>query len=803
MSESHVTLQFSPRTSPAKGALAGYLAANAEKSRRRLPGQLADQAIASFTASVRNLTNRCDGFIGSSDQQVSHLVLGKVQSGKTAHLLGLLAWAADSSVRAAVVFTGVTGSLNDQTLTRLESELAGLPGSPVRVLHVPTVRQRLAYAEFLEDFLALVGARGGVADSGEPIPVLVTMKNRARATAVKSAFAKLAEISGDSSVILAIDDESDQASQNAKSRQRRTAATYKALADVRSLPLRNIWLSYTATPQAVLLTDRYGALRPDYVAVVPPGHGYFGISDAMSPSFANNLIEVNDWRIRASQQTTCPQSLTDSIWRFFFVSWVRHYFPRQFYSQAFVPIDARTRLNSTQMLIHESGMQADHSRMYRLVKDQWDGLARLAERSVNGTLTASDQAGYLQAFSDMATSLESGGASAAGLLTEFVSAEGQAGFLEVVRDCKIMVVNSDPTGPNVDEPRPVDDDDYAKYGSWILIGGDILGRGITIPQLVVSYFLRSSQAPNFDTVVQQLRFCGYRRDYQCWVSIHAPQQSFQDLKHMEIVDRAVWERAATWDRQDRRIVGDTMPRVFYACPSGARFEPTRSSVRDPDISDRTITGDYLFSLREIFEPRDLRSNLALLRRWQAESGLKPNTTDTRWLRFDDVATHHLVRLMTSWSGAEDELRRLDAVSELFDEALLELGLSQVPTVTFVSTLLSQTWSDPSTLAARLDDIQVTRHAQPGPSGSSLAQWSTALRDQAFLQPGQRAILKTPHVGGGQRALRNLVPYDAVILIVEPILALAETLNRASAVAAGIGFAALSPGNFTVRTIGHA
>lgn len=272
---------------------------------------------------------------------------------------------------------------------------------------------------------------------------------------------------------------------------------------------------------------------------------------------------------------------------------------------------------------------------------------------------------------------------------------------------------------------------------------------------------------------------------------------------MEIVDRAVWERAATWDREEIRIVGDSMPRVFYASPKGARFQPTRSSVRDPDISDRTISSNYIFSLREIFEPRDCRANLALLRRWKVEAGISENAVDDRWYRFDDVRTEDLVRLMDGWFGSDEECGRLEAVSELFDPALQELGLSRVPTVVFLSRLLVEAWSDPALLLRMLDEIQVTRAASPGGSGTSMAEWTEAYRKQAYLAPGRRAILNTPHVGGGQRSLRDLIPYDAVIFIVEPILALGESRNRASSLAAGIGFAALGPGGFEVRTIGHA
>ena len=42
-----------------------------------------------------------------------------------------------------------------------------------------------------------------------------------------------------------------------------------------------------------------------------------------------------------------------------------------------------------------------------------------------------------------------------------------------------------------------------KINGWILVGGNILGRGLAIPHLVVTLFLRNPRHPNFDTAVQQ------------------------------------------------------------------------------------------------------------------------------------------------------------------------------------------------------------------------------------------------------------------------------------------------------------
>ena len=57
------------------------------------------------------------------------------------------------------------------------------------------------------------------------------------------------------------------------------------------------------------------------------------------------------------------------------------------------------------------------------------------------------------------------------------------------------------------------DDDLQKTKYGILIGGDMLGRGITIDGLTVSYLTRDtvSGKGNIDTILQRARWLGYRK----------------------------------------------------------------------------------------------------------------------------------------------------------------------------------------------------------------------------------------------------------------------------------------------------
>ena len=120
------------------------------QTKTRIVGPRAIDDFQVFSANSKRLTQRLSSFLESQDREIAYLVLGRVQSGKTAHLLSTLAWAVDSSVSFATVFTGITGPLNVQTSKRIEREFNKLSGNYVKVLRVPTKTQ---FNEF--DFVIL------------------------------------------------------------------------------------------------------------------------------------------------------------------------------------------------------------------------------------------------------------------------------------------------------------------------------------------------------------------------------------------------------------------------------------------------------------------------------------------------------------------------------------------------------------------------------------------------------------------------------------------------------------------------
>ncbi len=318
----------------ASGCLSEYLAKNRESTKKFLPGDLASQDSKIFEENVLNITGRLEKFLASKEREIAFLVLGKVQSGKTANLLGTVAWASDSRVSLAVIFTGVTEALNLQTEKRLRDDLMKLDNQYVKVCTVPTNAKGKPFEELFNDVSKWVGRRAKNDDLGmnRPLPVLVTLKNPSRVKTLKVLIEKLQDIHGESMTTLLIDDEADQASQNAKARKREVSETYAAIRALRDLQSRNILLSYTATPQAVLLTEQTGRLRPNFCVTVEPRSGYFGLSAAVGTGFEDNRLEVLDWSGKPSTMKSAPLSLRNALIRFSWTAWIRFHKETLFYA---------------------------------------------------------------------------------------------------------------------------------------------------------------------------------------------------------------------------------------------------------------------------------------------------------------------------------------------------------------------------------------------------------------------------------------------------------------------------------------
>ncbi len=82
-------------------------------------------AVAKLDDATAHVVERLTNPVNKNPYQAKGLVVGYVQSGKTANFTGVIAKAIDAGYRLIIVLTGTTNLLREQTQRRIDMELVG------------------------------------------------------------------------------------------------------------------------------------------------------------------------------------------------------------------------------------------------------------------------------------------------------------------------------------------------------------------------------------------------------------------------------------------------------------------------------------------------------------------------------------------------------------------------------------------------------------------------------------------------------------------------------------------------------
>jgi hypothetical protein len=235
-----------------------------------------------------------------------------------------------------------------------------------------------------------------------------------------------------------------------------------------------IYLQVTATPQAVLLQTEKSDYKPSFVIYFKPGSDYLGGDFFFSRPEPYCIIETGN---EAMASVIDPDSEDDP--------WLKRAVLN------FLVVCAHSKLTDIELcnfLIHPSIKIKDHNtvsdKIKKILNDVWLGL------DGNDDVLISEL-----------------GAERNKLYTT----KPEIKPFDEIKDCikdiicyneiKIYVLNSQ-TDATVD----------VENGYNIVIGGNILGRGITFPNLQTVYYTRTAKIIQADTYWQHCRMFGYDRD---------------------------------------------------------------------------------------------------------------------------------------------------------------------------------------------------------------------------------------------------------------------------------------------------
>lgn len=466
------------------------------------------------------------------------LVLGHVQSGKTANYAGLLCKAADAGYRLLIVLAGMHNVLRLQTQLRLDRDFLGYKstsvGSPEGFTWVGVGNiDRRPRADFLTtrtaggDFNRAAADRAGIAPESRPL-LLVVKKNAKILANLNAWVGDFLEPRGDTREIplLVVDDEADQASVDTGEQEFVDGLPdpdyepKRVNAEIRKLLKafhKSAYVAYTATPFANILahdhreTDAHGAdvFPRSFIVNLPRPSSYigpvevFGIaqSGAVGAGVLDAFREVDqtleDWmpqdHDRAHIPTyggaeRIPPSLEEAVMAFVLAGAARR---------------ARGQLNKhNSMLVHVSRFKDLHRMVHGQVDEWFTGFRRqlrYAPADVTRRLSELWHSDFVPSSAESITN----GFDPKVHLPSWDDVREQ--LAEVVDRIKVVVVNSDSL-------EPLDYEAHSETGlNVIAVGGDKLSRGLTLEGLSVSYFLRASRM--YDSLMQMGRWFGYRPGY--------------------------------------------------------------------------------------------------------------------------------------------------------------------------------------------------------------------------------------------------------------------------------------------------
>ncbi len=521
------------------------------------------------------------------------LVLGYVQSGKTANMLAVIAKAVDAGYKFVIILAGLTNSLRRQTQGRFERDL----------------RARNPEGWHLHTSLNDDG------DFREPPNTWFSTMDQAQVAVIKKNVTPLKRLIQTIErtpdrlrrrmPVLIIDDECDQASVNASGSQFDATAINGYIRRLVQLLPRAQYVGYTATPFANVLINpvtpqgQMDDLYPqDFITALPLPKGYFG-GEAL---FGRDPIDADDEkpteqgfdmvrdvpaaevaavrppgaRDRDSFDPTIPPSLDDALHYFVLAMSARH---------------ARGQADRhCTMLVHTTVYNITHERMADAVRS-WLATLRttLGDRDLESRLEA--------IWVDETSRVDSGRFGLEPVPYSELRPHLPAGLAEL----EVVIENS------TSDTRLDFDSGPRKY---VVIGGCVLARGLTIEGLTVSFFVRSSS--QYDTLLQMGRWFGYRPGYEDLPRIWMTADLATAFRDLALVEAEIRTDISEYIRRDE-TPADFAVRIRQIPGMTITAAAKMIAAESCDIS---FSGDHLQTIR--FLHRDAGRMTA---NWQAASRL--------------------------------------------------------------------------------------------------------------------------------------------------------------------------------------
>lgn len=504
--------------------------------------QLPEPAVNSLSKLTDEILSRLEQPNRNPPWDCRGMVVGSVQSGKTANYCGLICKAIDAGYRLIIVLAGMHNNLRSQTQYRIDEGVLGRDSQKDRqldqvssLLGVGRLFGQLLTIHSLTSSLEDGDFRAPKADTnvtigGDPV-ILVIKKN---GSVLRNLLRWVLHVRGEDIAgekrkivrgvpLLVIDDEADNASINTKDRcgqpvdDNDVTVINGRIRELLDAFEKSAYVGYTATPFANIFinpdaeTPRHGEdLFPrSFILNVSPPSNY------VSPSRVFGLDGDPDAGIEARQELPLVRIVNDhepvfpgSHKKDLHIAALPESLKLAIYSFILVCAARRARGQTTvhnSMLVHVTRfIDVQHQ-----VAEQIQGLVESIRRRLmmgegdrQQTLTSELQRIWREDFEPTSETIRGFSPDENVIKVGWPDVSAELG--EAAARIEVKEINGHAT----------DALDYVAHRQGlnvVAVGGDKLSRGLTLEGLSVSYFLRASQM--YDTLMQMGRWFGYRPGY--------------------------------------------------------------------------------------------------------------------------------------------------------------------------------------------------------------------------------------------------------------------------------------------------
>ena len=494
--------------------------------------------------SAARILGNCSNPSGEPRRKVG-LAIGKVQSGKTSNFISLSALAFDNNINIVILFGGSSKILlrqaNERVLDNFDYEER--KKSDDRTLAVLTTSNNFdnLSPENIENIYR----------SGHKI-IITALKSYTHIQKIIKML-KLANL--DNKPILIIDDEGDQMTLNGAIKKGKTTTTYREFVNLFKDLSFSTFISVTATPEANLLISVEDELSPDFCELITPGKLYSGAATFHGEKYTKYICEIPEHEnVILDENEGIPESFECAVSTFFVGGVIR---------------ELRGDSSTHSMLIHPSSKIIDHKKVDKKVKtllNKYMEYAQSTENEIFGRFKNFVKLGYDELNKTIGENF------GFNLIVEKMKT--------AINDWRVVVVNGD----NDSEISY----DYVKY--YIVIGGTMVERGLTVKKLAVTYIVRSNKGKeNADTVLQRCRWFGYRiskgMSYLDVCRVFMTDQMAENYHDLKLTEDSIWNWIQYSEKNGIKL--KEMDRIFEI---SKHFNATRTNVV-PD-SERFSFGSW-------------------------------------------------------------------------------------------------------------------------------------------------------------------------------------------------------------------